>query len=98
MRAWRRIAEARRSADNPDERPGLLGGLLGRGKANDDQVEPVETWWQVQQSSIAEYTSAARGRGFEPVEFFRINFADGSALEFRLKDAADLVGITEQRI
>lgn len=58
----------------------------------------METWWQVQQNGIAEFTAAVRGRGFEPVEFFRINFADVSTLEFRLKDAADLVGITEQRI
>lgn len=90
--------DALSEAESSGERPGLLGGWLGKGKANSGGVEPIETWWQLRISGIAEFTSAALGRGVEPIEFFRINFTDGSAVEFRLKDAAELVKIAGQRI
>lgn len=91
-------ADALSELERSGERPGLLGGWLGKGKANAGEAEPIETWWQLPINGIGEFTSAALGRGFEPIEFFRINFTDRSTLEFRLKDAAELVKIAGQRI
>ncbi|WP_139274174.1 hypothetical protein [Saccharopolyspora flava] len=74
---------------------GFLGGLLGKGRANAGEVE---TWWELPTSGIAGFAAADLGRGFDPVEFFRIGFADGSVLEFRMKDAAELVKVAEERL
>ncbi|MEV0696620.1 hypothetical protein AB0I53_01675 [Saccharopolyspora sp. NPDC050389] len=93
-------AAEQQKASEGEESSGLLGGLFGKGKAKgeDDQPRapqhpagPIETWWEIPIPHVGRFTSAERGRGGEPVEFFGIQFADNSVLEFRLINAPDLV-------
>ncbi|MGW3468138.1 hypothetical protein ACWDKQ_06625 [Saccharopolyspora sp. NPDC000995] len=94
--ALQKAAEQQKSAE---ESAGMLGGLFGKAKASKDSGQPqppapagpIETWWEIPIGHVGRFTSAERGRGLDPVEFFAIQFGDNSSLEFRLINAPDLV-------
>ncbi|GAA2802790.1 hypothetical protein [Saccharopolyspora taberi] len=79
-----------------------FGGLLGRAKAltgaKPEDGAPVEPWWEWPTAQVARFSSAGLGRAAVPVQFFRIEFADRSVLEFRIADAPKLVELVHTNL
>ena len=91
------LADARQRVEFAEESAGRLGGLFGKGKQHVRPERALETWWQHPIGQIREFTSAELGRCADPIEFFRVRFADNSDLGFRMLNAADLVTTVRER-
>jgi hypothetical protein len=101
------IEQQQKSADAA-ESAGVLGGLFGKTKTSTAEPQqpkrpetpagPVETWWEAPIGQVGRFTAAELGRSSVPVEFFRIQFADGSTLDFRLMNAPQLVDTVYQNL
>ncbi|GLY50620.1 hypothetical protein [Lentzea sp. NBRC 102530] len=57
------------------------GGLFSRSR--ETQAEPLITWWEAPVSAARRFVAVPLGRLVEPEWFVRVEFADGSAFDFR---------------
>ena len=65
--------------------PAPSGGVLGRVKAfGRDREEPsLVTWWEAPVAEVLRFVAVPLGRMVVPEWFVRVEFADGSAFDFR---------------
>jgi hypothetical protein len=59
------------------------GGLLGRVRGPQDDVPALVTWWEAPVGVVRRFVAVPLGRLVDPEWFVRVEFADGSAFDFR---------------
>ncbi|WP_157529157.1 hypothetical protein [Nocardia sp. NRRL S-836] len=59
------------------------GGLLSRVRGSQREVPPLVTWWEAPVSVARRFVAVPLGRQVQPEWFVRVEFADGSAFDFR---------------
>jgi hypothetical protein len=59
------------------------GGLLGRVRGPQREIPPLITWWEAPVSAARRFVAVPLGRQVQPEWFVRVEFADGSAFDFR---------------
>lgn len=70
------------------------GGFLGRVRGIGQQksaAAPLVTWWETPVSAVRRFTAVPLGRLITPEWFVRVEFADGSAFDFRDSQAEQSV-------
>ncbi|WP_143035810.1 hypothetical protein [Lentzea fradiae] len=59
------------------------GGLFTRSREPKREVAPLVTWWEAPVGAARRFVAVPLGRAVEPEWFVRVEFADGSAFDFR---------------
>ena len=95
---------AEKQSEPAAEQASGFGGLLNKAKAftaskpEASATAPIEQWWEWPTSQVARFTHVGMGRTSPAVQFFRIEFADRSVLDFRIEDAPKLVDLVHANL